>query len=46
MIAPRIGPHIRFQVKGGPACRIMRSFMPGSASRATPMPVTFGCAAR
>ena len=31
---------------GGPACRIMRSPIPGSASsRATPMPTSTGCAA-
>ena len=38
MMAPRIGPHMRSHAIGGPACRIMRSPMPGSTSRATPMP--------
>ena len=34
MIAPRIGPHIRSQVIGGPACSNRFGFMPGMTSMA------------
>ena len=46
MIAPRIGPHIRSQVMGGPACRSMSGFMPGMTSIARSRPDKLGHAAR
>ena len=42
MIAPRIGPHIRSQVIGGPACRSMFGFIPGMTSMARSRPTSCG----
>ncbi len=47
MIAPRVGPHMRSHVIGGPLCVInMRAVplgaKPGITSRAMPMPTSIG----
>ena len=44
--APRIGPHIRSHVTGGPAWRKRSSAIPGMTSRAMPMPTRCGRLAR
>ncbi len=46
MIPPRIGPHMRSQFTGGPACRMRSRFIPGIVSSATPMPTRAGLASR
>ena len=45
IIAPLSGPDILSQAMGGPACRRVRSPMPGISSMATPMSTHTGLAA-
>ena len=45
MIAPRMGPHMRSQVMGGPAWRRRFFFIPGMTSSAFSRPMSMGLAA-